>query len=135
MTYHVSAYVPLPGATHSLEALTYYVYALCFCTRQNARDEDVARRVPLHLDAVRVREAVADGVVFGAGQAIDHVRGATTAALPARCHGHDASGCRGWGRGPAVLLKYGSNAHDVVEGTHADDPGPIGSLRKLLGDR
>ena len=96
---------------------------------------DFARRVPLHLDAVRVREAVADGVVFGAGQAIDHVRGATTAALPARCHGHDASGCRGWGRGPAVLLKYGSNAHDVVEGTHADDPGPIGSLRKLLGDR
>ena len=35
----------------------------------------------------------------------------------------------------AVLLKYRSNAHDVVEGTYADDPGPIGSLRKLLGDR
>ena len=28
-----------------------------------------------------------------------------------------------------------SNAHDVVEGTYADDPGPIGSLRKLLGGR
>ena len=35
----------------------------------------------------------------------------------------------------AVLLKYRSNAHDVVEGTCADDPGPIGSLRKLLGGR
>ena len=35
----------------------------------------------------------------------------------------------------AVLLKYRSNAHDVVEGTYADDPGPIGSLRKLLGGR
>ena len=35
----------------------------------------------------------------------------------------------------AVLLKYGPNAHDVVEGTYADDPGPIGSLRKLLGGR
>ena len=35
----------------------------------------------------------------------------------------------------AVLLKYRSNAHDVVEGTYADDPGPIGSLRKLLGAR
>ena len=32
-----------------------------------------------------------------------------------------------------ALLKYRSNAHDVVEGTYADDPGPIGSLRKLLG--
>ena len=32
----------------------------------------------------------------------------------------------------AVLLKYRSNAHDVVEGRYADDPGPIGSLRKLL---
>ena len=35
----------------------------------------------------------------------------------------------------AVLLKYRSNAHDVVEGTYADDPGPIGLLRKLLGGR
>ena len=35
----------------------------------------------------------------------------------------------------AVLLKYRSNAHDGVEGTYADDPGPIGSLRKLLGGR
>ena len=35
----------------------------------------------------------------------------------------------------AVLLKYRSNAHDVVEGTYADDPGPIGSRRKLLGGR
>jgi len=35
----------------------------------------------------------------------------------------------------AVLLKYRSNAHDVVQGTYADDPGPIGSLRKLLGGR
>ena len=35
----------------------------------------------------------------------------------------------------AVLLKYRSNAHDAVEGTYADDPGPIGSLRKLLGGR
>ncbi|EOD31871.1 hypothetical protein EMIHUDRAFT_231312 [Emiliania huxleyi CCMP1516] len=35
----------------------------------------------------------------------------------------------------AVVLKYRSNAHDVVEGTYADDPGPIGSLRKLLGGR
>ncbi|EOD22668.1 hypothetical protein EMIHUDRAFT_240010 [Emiliania huxleyi CCMP1516] len=37
----------------------------------------------------------------------------------------------------AVLLKYRSNAHDVVReaGTYADDPGPIGSLRKLLGGR
>ena len=35
----------------------------------------------------------------------------------------------------AVLLKYRSNAHDVVEGTYADDTGPIGSLRKLLGGR
>jgi len=34
-----------------------------------------------------------------------------------------------------VLLKYRSNAHDVVEGTYADDPGPIGSLRRLLGGR
>ena len=31
----------------------------------------------------------------------------------------------------AVLLKYRSNAHDVVEGTYADDPGPIGLLSKL----
>ena len=40
MTYHVSAYVYpfLAPASHSLEALTYYVYALCFCTRQNARE-------------------------------------------------------------------------------------------------
>ena len=37
--------------------------------------------------------------------------------------------------GLAVLLKYRSNAPDVVEGTYADDPGPIGSLRKLLGGR
>ncbi|EOD23317.1 hypothetical protein EMIHUDRAFT_255002 [Emiliania huxleyi CCMP1516] len=35
----------------------------------------------------------------------------------------------------AVLLKYRSNTHDVVEGTYADDPGPIGLLRKLLGGR
>ena len=35
----------------------------------------------------------------------------------------------------AVLLKYRSNAPDVVEGTYADDPGPIGLLRKLLGGR
>ena len=35
----------------------------------------------------------------------------------------------------AVLLKYRSNAHDGVEGTYADDLGPIGSLRKLLGGR
>ena len=35
----------------------------------------------------------------------------------------------------AVLLKYRSNAHDVVQGTYADDPGPIGSLRKLLRGR
>ena len=35
----------------------------------------------------------------------------------------------------AVLLKYRSNAHDAVEGTYADDPGPIGLLRKLLGGR
>ena len=34
-----------------------------------------------------------------------------------------------------VLLKYRSNAHDGVEGTYADDSGPIGSLRKLLGGR
>ena len=27
-----------PSWRHSLEALTYYVYALCFCTRQNARE-------------------------------------------------------------------------------------------------
>ena len=30
---------------------------------------------------------------------------------------------------------YRSNAHDVVEGSYADDPGPIGLLRKLLGGR
>ena len=35
----------------------------------------------------------------------------------------------------AVLLKYRSNAHDGVQGTYADDPGPIGLLRKLLGGR
>ena len=35
----------------------------------------------------------------------------------------------------AVLLKYRSNAHDGVEGTYTDDPGPIGLLRKLLGGR
>ena len=40
MTYHVSAHVYpfLAPASHCLEALTYYVYALCFCTRQNARE-------------------------------------------------------------------------------------------------
>ena len=35
----------------------------------------------------------------------------------------------------AVLLKYRSNAHDGVEETYTDDPGPIGLLRKLLGGR
>ena len=35
----------------------------------------------------------------------------------------------------AVLLKYRSNAHDVVEGSCDDDPGPIGLLKGLLGGR
>ena len=35
----------------------------------------------------------------------------------------------------AVLLKYRSNDDYVVEGACADDPGPIDSLRKLLGGR
>ena len=35
----------------------------------------------------------------------------------------------------AVPLKYRSNAHDGVQGTYADGPGPTGLLRKLLGGR
>ena len=35
-------YTRTPSWRHSLEALTYSGYALCFCTRQNARDDCVA---------------------------------------------------------------------------------------------
>jgi len=60
--------------------------------------------------------------VVPAGAELRHVEffGGSTAGAPtlASCAPHTRPNFR-----VAVLLKYRSNAHDVVEGTYADDPG------------